>query len=334
VPASVPSRWISRLQAAVARFDLWRPGDRVLLAVSGGADSVAMARLLAMQAEASGLQLGLAHFDHGWREDSGQAADFVAALGGQLGLPFYLGRASQRPGRDREQHARRARYAFLLGLVAGGEADRIATAHTADDQAETVLLRLLRGAGPAGAAGILPQRNGGRIIRPLLWARRDELRNWLRRLGQGWIEDPSNQERTLLRNRVRAELLPGLVEDYNPALVARLADGAEIARAEEAFWAAHVATLAEAVFVPPSSGGGIRLPLAALRPLSLAEQRRLLREAMRRVQGDLRGVDFAPVDELLAWIARPATRLRRRHVARVECRLGATYLDVVPIATP
>ncbi|HUX67765.1 MAG TPA: tRNA lysidine(34) synthetase TilS [Terriglobales bacterium] len=317
----------ARLTAWSERHQLLAPGDRVAVAVSGGADSVALLLLLAELAEPLGLQLGVAHFDHRWRPDSAADADWVAALAQRLGLPFFLGCApAMPPPGNREQVARRLRYAFLQGLVASAQATRIATAHTADDQAETVLLRLLRGAGATGLAGILPARDGARLVRPLLFARRLELRHWLQARGQSWREDPSNLALDRRRNLLRLRFLPELAAAFNPALVERLAILAELARAEEEFWAAALPPLRDRLFAPTPQG--CRAARAELQALPLAVRRRLLRAAIAHLKGDLRRVDFAAIEELVAWLGQPARHPRLFALAGVHCRLSAQWLDL------
>ncbi|MGH9478261.1 MAG: tRNA lysidine(34) synthetase TilS [Terriglobales bacterium] len=303
------------------------------MAVSGGSDSVALLLILQELSQPLGLQLALVHLDHGWRPDSAADAEFVAALARRLELPLHARRAAPPPpGGNREQLGRRLRYAFFHRLIAAGELDCVATAHTADDQAETVLLRLLRGASPAGLAGILPSRDQGRIVRPLLALRRLELRQWLQRRGQPWRDDPTNLDLTRRRNRIRLETLPQLSRQFNPRLVERLAALAEVARAEEAFWASYLPPLFERTFAP--SPAGLSAPRSALAALPPALQRRLLREAVRRLQGDLRQLDFAALETLLAWLALPPAPPRQWQLGRVACRLSARSLQLAAPARP
>lgn len=297
------------------------------MAVSGGADSVAMLHLLYRQAEAWGLQLVVAHFDHHWRAESGRDAEFVAALAARLGLPFRIGELATpaAPG-NREQIGRQARYRFFQTLLRRGEATRIATGHTADDQAETVLLRVMRGAGATGLAGIMPARDGGTIIRPMLWARREELRRWLQERGEAWREDPSNLDLKHRRNLLRQRFLPELEAAFNPALTERLGTMAAVAQAEEAFWASYVEPLWSRLF--EATAAGWRVARQELQALPLAVRRRVLRESIRRARGDLRQVEFAAIEVIIDWMEAPARHPRRHRVGGVECRLGARYLEV------
>lgn len=216
-----------------------RPGERVGVAVSGGADSVALLLLLLELRERLGVVLGVVHFNHKLR---GKAADadekFVAKLAAQHGLPFHVGRgrvAAKAKGEklNLEDAARRARYEYFAQLVKEGSVARVAVAHTADDQAETVLAHILRGTGLAGLGGIHPV--AGRIVRPLLETRRAELRAYLRSKKQTWREDATNQDTARTRARIRKKLLPLLEREFQPGVVEHLASLAKLARDDEQF---------------------------------------------------------------------------------------------------
>jgi len=233
-----------RVMDAIREARMIALGDRVGVAVSGGADSVALLRLLAGLRERLGITLLVVHFDHQLRgADSEADAQFVAQLARKLDLEFFIRRENvaaiaAREKWNLEDAARRLRYGFFERVVEEGRANRIAVAHTADDQAETVLSHVLRGTGPTGLAGIYPV--AGPVVRPLLFVRREELRKHLRGLGQDWREDVTNLDLRRLRARIRGRLLPLLETDFSPDVVERLARLARLSREEEEFWSALV----------------------------------------------------------------------------------------------
>jgi tRNA(Ile)-lysidine synthase len=261
---------------------LLRPGQRVCVAVSGGADSTALLLALAeanrglFQPEKAplGVVLTAAHVHHGLRGAEADADEgFLRELCERLGVPLIVFRvdtparqAAEREGL--EEAARELRYESLGGLMTSGAVDVVATAHTLDDQAETVMMKLLRGAWTEGLGGISPVKQGegkegrakteeGRVVRPLLGVRRSEVEAYLRERDQPWRDDSSNLDTSLTRNRVRHQLMP-LLRAFNPAVDASLAAMAEIARDDEAFWRAEVARVLPQVLLPgkPVRGGG------------------------------------------------------------------------------
>lgn len=231
---------------------LLRAGDRVAVAVSGGADSVALLMVLLELRAELGIVLAVAHFNHQLRgNDSDTDEQFVAELARLRDLPFFAGRADVRAYSEANklslEHAgRELRYQWLLELAGDRRFDAIATGHTADDQAETVLMKFFRGAGTRGLGGIHPvlMRGSIRIVRPLLEATRTEVENYLATLNQPWREDHSNLDTQHTRNRVRHELLPLLERNYNPNIRHVLTEAAEIALAEEDYWREHTSSLA------------------------------------------------------------------------------------------
>ena len=211
------------------------PGDKVLLALSGGADSTALLRLFLDIRSRLDLELAVAHLNHGLRGRESEAdAEFVRSLAADCHLPCVVEKLPppERPNRGNLQaRAREQRYRFLQRIGDSLGARRIALGHTRDDQAETVLLRLLRGSGALGLAAI-PVSRADRFIRPLLSTRRQDLRNYLRSRGVGWREDASNRDLRFARNRVRHELIPWLEKTFNPAIVEVLARTAENLRGD------------------------------------------------------------------------------------------------------
>src|SRR3989442_377307 len=246
-------------------------GESVLVAVSGGADSVALLHVLATLAPAWGLRLHALHVDHGLRADSARDAEFVRRLGERLGIPVDVATVTVERRGSLEAAARAARYAALAACADRVGAARIALGHTADDQAETALMRVLQGAGLRGLAGIPPVRD--RIIRPLIECRRADLVAELRQAGLEWVEDPSNQDPKFLRNRIRHELLPWLIESVSPEIADGLVRVAAAAPGTRQGAAAHRARCT----------GARRAPAAGDRPRARddAPRRRGIRDPRR-----------------------------------------------------
>ncbi|HEX3370883.1 MAG TPA: tRNA lysidine(34) synthetase TilS [Candidatus Acidoferrales bacterium] len=224
----------------VSRYSMLRAGDRVGLGVSGGADSVAMLRIFEGLRTKLGISIYILHFNHQLRgEDADVDEQFVRAMAKQFEFAFVSGSANvageaKLGRRNVEDAARRLRYEFFNSAAQTHGLNRIAVAHTEDDQAETVLSHLLRGTGITGLAGIYPV--AGKIIRPLLESSREDLREFLRGVGQTWREDLTNQDTSRMRARIRHQLIPLLLRDFEPAAVTRLARLAVHAREDETFW--------------------------------------------------------------------------------------------------
>ncbi len=277
-------------------------GARVIAAVSGGPDSVCLLEVLACLAPRLGVTLaGVAHFNHKLRgEESDEDESSVAGLAARHGVPFYRAEAAGFHG-NLEQEARLARHRFFKGVIGEGKADRIAVGHTRDDQAETVLFRLMRGSGLAGLAGILPVTREG-LIRPLLDVGRAEVVAYLQTQRISWREDHTNLESRFTRNRIRRDLLPQLASQYNPSISEVLTQVAEMARDEEAWWAEEIAGIAGRVLV--SGPMGVEILAADLSERPRAVARRLVRRAIETVKGDLRGVEFQHVERVLELSAK------------------------------
>jgi tRNA(Ile)-lysidine synthase len=293
---------------------LLKPGLRLAVGVSGGADSVALLRALHGRSGELGLVLHMAHLNHGLRgAEADGDLEFVRALAAELGLPLHEARVNaaeeaKKAGESIEEAARRLRYLWFRKLLCTVPLDAIATAHTRDDQAETVCAKFLRGAWTAGLSGIYPvvEFAEGRIVRPLLGAARAEVEAYLRALSQGWREDSSNRQLTFTRNRIRHELLP-LLEGWNPQIKEHLAQMAELAREEEAWWQAELARIAPQILLSGrpvrgggrASGDGLSLDVTRLAALAPALQRRLMRYAAGQMGAAL---DF-PATEALRVLA-------------------------------
>jgi tRNA(Ile)-lysidine synthase len=331
---------------------LLKPGLRLAVGVSGGADSVALLRALHAQSAALGLVLHVAHLHHGLRGSEADAdLAFVRALATELDLPFHASHVdtsceAARAGQTIEEAARLLRYQWFRKLLSEIPLDAVATAHTRDDQAETVCAKFLRGAWTEGLSGIHPivEFPEGRILRPFLSATRAEVEVYLTALRQPWREDSSNRHLTFTRNRIRHELLP-LLETWNPRLRDHLAQMAVLARDEEAWWQAELARLAPQILLAgkPVRGGGrasgpgpetaLAIDVTRLAALAPALQRRLLRHAAQQL-----GIapDF-PSTEAIRTLALEGRAGQRRELAgglRAERTPRELRLTVEPPSTP
>lgn len=308
---------LDRVRRTIRVHDLARPDTRVLVAVSGGSDSVALAYLLTELAQRQELRIaGIIHVNHQLRPAA--AADEVscAALADRLGWPFLAHRVdvaarARSERRSIEDAARAARYECFEQARLQLEADAIALGHTRDDQAETFLLRLLRGAGSRGLSGMHPRR--GRIIRPALDCRRGELRSFLDDRGLPFVHDESNDDVSIPRNRVRAELLPLLERRFNPSIVDVLADEAALAR-DEWQWIEAAAREAAACAVTRPSADVWEIDTTAVARMPVALARMVVRDALVQASGG-RPVSFRHVNEALRLedsADGPGLRMERR----------------------
>jgi tRNA(Ile)-lysidine synthase len=281
----------------ISRYSMFGPGLRVGIAVSGGADSVCLTHLLVELASQWNLRLGVLHLNHGLRgAESDADEEFVRALAGRLGLPCFARREELAKAEGNlEQAARLARLAFFGDLLKS-DFDRIATAHTKSDQAETVLYRILRGSYTTGLAGIRPVTSTG-VVRPLLYIERCEVEEYLRRRGLPWRQDSSNHDLSFDRNRIRHVLLPELAREWNPQLPEILARHADLAREDEEFWESEVDRLAPGLLA--SRPGSVVLDIRSVSALADAVQRRIVRRAIAMIRGDLRQIDFRHIDTVL-----------------------------------
>ena len=296
---------LQRVAYTIERHAMFAGAARIGVAVSGGADSVCLLHLLHELAPRWNVCLTVIHLDHGLRgEESRGDADFVAEIAARLGLPSVVRRGDvAAAGGNLEQAAREARLTLFRELMGSGQVERVALGHTRSDQAETVLFRFLRGAGTAGLAGIRPVTPEG-IVRPLIEVERSDVEEYLRAHGIAWREDSTNGSPRFARNRIRHDLLPRLEREWNPAIGETLAHTAEWALAEEEYWEQALDSM-EPECLRMQDGATI-LDAAFLRQLSLAPARRLVRRAIERAKGDLRGVDFAHVESILRLASQPA----------------------------
>ncbi|MGH9551236.1 MAG: tRNA lysidine(34) synthetase TilS, partial [Terriglobales bacterium] len=286
----------------IRRQDLLHAGDRLGVAVSGGADSVALLRIMLELRPELGIVLSVVHFNHQLRGDESDADEqFVAQLARRQNLELFAGTGDV-AAHARSHHlsteaaARQLRYQYFRRLFEEQKLNRIATGHTLDDQAETVLLRVVRGAGTRGLAGIYPQLQvqGSQfsVVRPLLQTRRRLLEAFLARIGQAWREDSSNRDLRHARNRVRHGIVPRLERTLNPSVRETLAETADIARSEEEYWQKEVDRVLPEIWQAERR----TLEAIGLGALPLALRRRVVRAAAESL--DLR-LEFRHVEEIL-----------------------------------
>jgi tRNA(Ile)-lysidine synthase len=324
---------IDQVRQFARQHDLFRPGARVVVALSGGSDSVALLHIVRELGLAGDLVLaGVAHFNHQLRPTADRDERFAADTAGALGLPFFADRAdvsarAVAEGRSIEDAAHAARHEFFERARHHGDADVVAVGHTRDDQAETFLLRLVRGAGLHGLAGMYPRHRT--IVRPLLGCRRSELRAYLYARRITYVDDESNLDVAIARNRIRAELLPLLESRFNPAVVDVLADEAVLAR-ESWQWmrtAADELGRRATLLAEQSKPASIReLDLAALEAAAPAVARVALWRVMSE-GGAGRPIAFAHVDAVVQLIRSGLDGqldLPGQHVQRIGARLVLT----------
>jgi tRNA(Ile)-lysidine synthase len=310
------------IAATIERHDMLSRGRRIGVAVSGGADSVFLLHAL----HECGLAAAVLHVNHKLRgADSDADETFVTELARELRLPVHIA-ARPVPEGNLEQEARRARYAFFLEAVAAGECDAVATGHTLDDQAETVISRFLRGAGTAGLSGIRPATREG-IVRPLLGLHREDIRTSLRERNLPWREDCTNAQTEFLRNRFRHDVMPQLAT-LNPSLPEVLASTADWARAEESWWDTQLDRLEPQIFqIQPEI---VLFRTAPFLAQPVAVQRRLLRRAIERVRGSLRSIDFGHV-EAIRYLAQSREGSGRIQLPNLDIYRSFDWLRLAPV---
>ena len=320
------SALLQNIRRSIRRFNLLPPGSRVLIGLSGGSDSVALTLVLRELARHGGFRISaLAHLNHQIRPGADTDEAFCRAFAARCELPI-VAETVDVPAFAADQHlsledaARRVRYDFLRRVAERVGADIVAVGHTRDDQAETVLLKLARGAGLAGLGAIYPRRDD--VIRPLIDESRADLRAFLRDHGESWVEDETNADLTNPRNRVRHRVLPELAAAYGGSPLGSLTRAADLARED----GECLDRLANDRYPELCVGAGstVEVDAAALTAEPAALRRRVLLRALRSLSGG-REVGFDHVEVALEVAA---GRLRSADLpgARVELRGGKLVL--------
>ncbi|MDF2939208.1 MAG: tRNA(Ile)-lysidine synthetase [Paenibacillaceae bacterium] len=314
------------LLQTIETYKLFEPGDRIVVAASGGPDSTALLHLLFLLSGSGGWQLAVAHANHGFRpSESAMEAEFVRRQAERLGLPLFYRELDvpgylQRHGGNPQEAARRLRYDFLEEAARDWQAEKIALAHHADDQAETVLMRILRGTGISGLGGMsfVQDRGGLKLVRPLLRMQKNRLLRELERLNEDYMTDSSNARTKYTRNRIRLETLPFLSQ-HNPSVVQALNRLAHVAAADDDFLEGEarrkVAQMAR------EGPGEVRFSGQAFSGLHVALQRRFIKLILNYLFGTTENLDFAAVEQIRWGLLEEGAPNRRMTVS------GRVYLD-------
>jgi len=302
--------FVAGIKKTIQKYAMLQPGDRVIVGVSGGPDSVALLYALYQLRESFDITLQVAHLNHGLRgREALRDVRFVENCAHELGLPCVVETCDvpsykKNYSLSSQEAARIVRYQFLEEVKEGTGASKIALGHNANDQAETLMMWLIRGTGLKGLGGIPPVRNGF-IIRPLIETTRKEIAVFLDKKNIPFVEDSSNRKNDYLRNRIRHEIFPLLEEHYNPQIVKKLVNTAYILTLENEYLEDNVQKILDYIIIdrkPASATIGIKELLA----LPLALQLRCLRAVLEKVKGDLRRITSIHLFDILGIVARGA----------------------------
>ncbi len=290
-------------------------GELVLAAVSGGPDSVALLRVLELLRDEYDLRIAVAHFNHGLRgEEADREEQFVSLFCRQKGLDYFtkkvdIKKLQKNAGKSLEEVAREERYRFLYHIADKQHAEKIATGHHRDDQTETFLINLLRGAGPGGLKGIAPIRDG-RLIRPLLYVGRDEILAFLKKEQLSYMQDSSNSDVSFLRNRIRTQLIPELTRLYNPKLALRLARTAEIIRLEDNYFEDVVRKLLVSWGITAEDKRSFFIPLSEFLKQHEAIRARVVKSLLERMLMFKREIGSRHIDAVMDLCQKNDTTVR------------------------
>jgi tRNA(Ile)-lysidine synthase len=300
--------FIDSIRKTISDHDMLQPGDSVLVAVSGGPDSVALLHVMLELSDVFSLNLGIAHLNHSLRgRESDRDAVFVELMAKRLNLPVYISKKDVRKYQKEkrlspEDAARRVRYSFFYETAESHGFTKIALGHHADDNAELVLMNILRGSGHRGMSGIPPLRGGltdeKAIIRPLIKSTRDEILFFLKKQGLKYVIDRSNYDTSLLRNRIRRNLIPELKKNYNPEIIQALNRLAAIIRAEEN-WIDNLTNSILEKNCLPAQDNNLNLSIPGLTGLDIAALRRITRKGIQKIKGGLKRITFSHINSII-----------------------------------
>jgi tRNA(Ile)-lysidine synthase len=325
-------RWL----AETRRHPFVRAGERIAAAVSGGPDSVLMLDFLARMSGEVGFQLAVVHFNHHLRgAESDEDESFVRSLAERYGVPFFRGEArvaeeARKRRRNLEATARELRYRFFLSLIRQGKFDKVATAHTLDDQAETVLLHILRGTGTRGLGGIHHSLNN-KVFRPFLKLTRAEIEEEIRKRALPFCVDSTNLDTRFRRNRVRAELLPMLEREYNPELKRLLSELAARAREDESYLDHQARERAGAWRL--REDGAEKISRSVLRNMPPTLARRVLRQMVSEVANKAAGITHRHTEALYRFAMESQSGKRLQLPQGLAARTEFDWLIISPEAT-
>ena len=297
---------IKTVEGTIRAYSMIEPGDSVLVCVSGGPDSVALLHIILSLSQRFSLRVGVAHLNHCLRQkDSDNDAEFVEFLARKFDLPCYIKEKDVNKYRHEkklspEEAARIVRYRFFESAAAQYMFNKIALGHNADDNAELVIMRLLRGSGPLGISGIPPVRDG-KIIRPLIKLTKSEILEFLTVNGLKFVLDKSNNDERYLRNRIRHRLIPLLKSSYNRKIVETINRFASIVSSEEEW----IDDLINSMFnksVLTAENNSVTFSIFSINELHLAARRRIIRKAIAEIKGNLRRITFSHIDSIISLL--------------------------------
>ena len=294
---------LDKVKKYINTYDMLSEGDRVVVGISGGADSVALLHVLKELRESIGIELFGAHINHGLRGSDAKAdADFSKELCNKWGVPFFLKEVnvkalSENWKKSEEEVGRWIRYSFFNEVLAQIHGNLIATAHHKNDQAETILFHIIRGTGMQGLSGMKPIRDG-LLIRPLLDVSRKEIDDYIQEQGLAYRVDSTNANFTYTRNRIRNELIPTIIADFNPSIVDGLARMGNIIQEEDGFITQYCNDLYKECSVQTDEY--VDLHIDKLNTYHSAIRKRLIRLALSAVKKDLEGIGYYHIEDIVA----------------------------------
>jgi tRNA(Ile)-lysidine synthase len=292
---------LDQIRRTIQRYRMFEPGDRVVVAVSGGPDSVCLLSALSRLNARLCLKIVVAHLDHGLRKGSAEDLAFVKKMSESSGFPFYsktivLNKTKLQA--SLEDFLRKKRYEFLLGVCKKTGSAKLALGHTKDDQAETVLMRVIRGSGLYGLSAILPKRQvkPGEVVRPLIEVSRDDVMDFLKKNGIRFRVDATNKEERFLRNKIRSRLLPLLEKEYNPNIKETLSRLALAVGADYELLQSQALNFFNKY--TRRSGRRVSVSAESLKRLDISLRRLVLRNILGEIQGDLKKLGFEHWEEI------------------------------------